>query len=144
MSLLILIALSSILFGGFLLLTAIETRTGSRLGEPLRKKLDRHIARLTFIATHIDWSAFIKHVARSTFDRVVHDSAHATLIAVRFMERVLTRTVRSMRERRAGIAATHTQSRQKASLRETLQGFRKTLTRVHVPGHKAKPTDDQK
>ncbi len=143
MSLLILITLACILFGGFLLLTALETRTGSRIGEPLRKKLDRQVARLTFIATHIDWSGFAKHVVRSTFERIVHDSAHATLIAVRFMERILTRTVRSMRERRAGIAATHTQSRQRASLRETLQGFRKTLKKVQVPRHKTRSSEEQ-
>jgi hypothetical protein len=122
-----------------LLLTAFEMRSGSRLAEPLRRKLDARIARLAFIAAHIDWSAFIKHVVRSTIDRVAHDSAHASLVMVRFVERVLTRAVRSLRERRVGLVATHTESRQKATLRETLQKFRKTLKKVHVPGHKRKP-----
>ncbi|MEK7100585.1 MAG: hypothetical protein AAB921_00610 [Patescibacteria group bacterium] len=138
MSLLILIAATLILFGGFLLLTAFETRSGSRVGETLRRKLDRHAVRLTFIATHIDWSAFVKHMVRTVFERIAHDSAHASLIAVRFVERVLTRTVRSLRERRVGIVATHTESRQKTTLRETLQGFRKTLKKVQIPRHKTK------
>ncbi len=133
MSLLILIGLASILFGGFLLLTAFEARAGSRLLEPVRRTLDRHIARLGFIATHIDWSAFIKHVVGTFVERAAHDIAHASLLFVRFVERLLTRTVRSLRERRVGIVATQTESRQRATLRETLQGFRKTLKKVHAP-----------
>lgn len=136
MSLLIFIAVASILFGSFLLLTAFENRAGARVLEPLRRRLDRWVTRLTFIATHVDWSAFIKHVVRTFMERAAHDVAHASLMLVRFVERMLTKAVRSLRERRVGIVATHTESRQRATLRETLQGFRKTLKKVQAPRHK--------
>ena len=125
MSLFILLGLTLILFGGFLLLTAIEAKYG-RMGAGVRGRMDRRVARAVFIAGHIDWGGFIKHVVRTGTERVAHDSAHAVLQATRFVERLLTKAVRSLRERRMGIVVPAA-SRQRVSLRETLRGFKKSL-----------------
>jgi hypothetical protein len=125
MSLLILVRSSLTLFGAFLLLTVFEAKYG-RVGGSLRGRWDRHVTRATFIAQHIDWGGFIKHVVQSFIERVAHDVAHTTLQATRFIERLLTRAVRSLRERRIGIVVP-VASRQRISLRETLRGFRKSL-----------------
>lgn len=132
MSLLILIGLSLALFGAFLLLTVLEARYG-RVGGAVRVRMDRRVARISYIVAHIDWGGFVKHLVRSGLDRVAHDSAHATLQAIRFAERLLTQAVRSLRERRIGVVQPSV-SRQQVSLRETLRKFRKTFARTKENG----------
>lgn len=127
MSLILLVGISLTLFGGFLLLTAIESRTG-RIGGTLRVRFDKLAHRLDFIIRHVDWSALTKHLLRTGFERVLHDIVHATLVAVRFVERTLTRTVRALRERRTGRVSAH--PRQRVSVRETLRKFRTSFKRV--------------
>lgn len=96
----ILIALSLILLGGFLLLVSFERGRGLRIMGAWRNTLDRKVARATFIARHVDWGAFVKHLASTASERVLHDAAHLVLRVVRSVERLLTRAVRSLRERR--------------------------------------------
>ncbi len=126
MPLLILLGLALILFGAFLLLTAVEAKYG-RVGGTVRSRMDRHVARAAFIAGHIDWGGFVKHVVQTSAERIAHDTAHTVLQATRAVERLLTQAVRSLRERRLGIAVPAA-SRQRVSLRETLRGFRKSFT----------------
>ncbi len=101
---LILIAVSLLLFGGFLLLTAVEKKRGLRVAGKIRNHLDARTSRTLFIVSHVDWSAFIKHLVVSVTERAAHDIAHAVLSVVRTLERLLTRAVKSLRERR-GISA---------------------------------------
>ncbi|MBP7741063.1 MAG: hypothetical protein KA104_00025 [Candidatus Pacebacteria bacterium] len=123
MLLIILVALSLTLFGGFLLLTAFETGRG-RVGGSVRTRFDKHAARVAFIISHVDWSAFVKHLIRASAERIAHDVAHTSLLVIRFLERMLTRLVRALRERRAGIVVTPV-PKKGLNLRETLQKFRK-------------------
>lgn len=132
MLLLIPIGLSLALFGAFLLLTVLEAKYG-RVGGAARARMDRRVARISYIVGHIDWGGFVKHLVRSGVERVAHDSAHATLQAIRFVERLLTRAVRSLRERRKGIVVPSV-SRQRVSLRETLRKFRRTFARTKEKG----------
>ncbi len=132
----IFIGTALILFGGFLLLTAYERRH-ARVFDAMRRKLDRVIFRLTFIVTHVDWSGFSKHMVRTSLERIAHDLAHGALQVVRFLERTLTRTVRFLRERRAGVITTHEDGAKRKTLRETVRGFRKSLVR------KGKTTDSK-
>ncbi len=134
MPFLILVVLSFTLFGAFLLLTVLEARYG-RVGVSVRAKLDKQVTRATFIVTHVDWSAFMKHVIQTGAERVVHDTAHGTLQAIRCIERILTRLVRSLRERRVGVRVAKS-SGQSRSLRETLRGIRMSF--IRVPGKKQK------
>ncbi len=127
MSLILLVGISLTLFGGFLLLTAIEARTG-RMGGSLRVRFDSFAHRIDFIIRHVDWSALTRHLVRTGIERVLHDLVHATLVAVRFVERTLTRAVRALRERRAGRVGVH--PRQRVSVRETLRKFRTSFKRV--------------
>jgi hypothetical protein len=97
---LILIGISLILFGGFITLTAFERGRGLRVAGVHRNKLDAKISRAAFIATHVDWGAFTRHLLGTVLERVLHDVAHFVLRIVRTTERLLTRTVRALRERR--------------------------------------------
>lgn len=121
-----------ILLGGFLVLTALERKRGARVFQSLRAKLDKQVGRVVFIITHVDWSAFIKHVVRTASERVAHDVVHGTLVAVRFLERLLTRAVRALRERQSGARTLPRESRQRLPIRETLQKFRKSLAQVQA------------
>ncbi len=125
MVLLILVSLSLTLFGGFLLVTAFESGRGRVAGET-RKKLDKYAARAWFIISHVDWSAFVKHLIRVSAERVAHDIAHTSLLIIRFLERLLTRAVRALRERRAGIAVSQKAPKTSLKLKEMLQKFRKS------------------
>lgn len=113
MTYLILIAVSLMLLGGFLMLAAFERSRGLRIAGDFRNRLDKRIARLSFIARHVDWGAFVKHLAGTIFERVLHDVAHAVLRVVRITERLLTRMVKSLRERR-GIGAPEEESEEEA------------------------------
>lgn len=97
---LILIAVSLILLGGFLMLTAFERGRGLRIAGAWRNRFDKQVARASFIMRHVDWGAFVKHLMETVTERVLHDVAHAVLRIVRRTERLLTRTVKSLRERR--------------------------------------------
>ncbi len=111
---LILIAASLILLGGFLLLVGFERKRGLRVAGVWRNKLDKKIGRAVFIAKHVDWGAFFKHLVGTLTERVLHDVAHVVLQLVRTTERVLTRTVKSLRERR-GISVSEEAGEEKAS-----------------------------
>ena len=97
---LILILGAILLFTGFLLLTAFERKRGLRIAGVFRNRLDAKVGRVTFIAAHVDWGAFAKHVTIAATQRAAHDIAHTVLVAVRTVERMLTRFVRYLRERR--------------------------------------------
>lgn len=96
----ILIGLSLILFGGFITLTAFERKRGLRVAGVYRNKLDTKVSRAAFVASHVDWGAFTRHLLGTVLERVLHDVAHFVLRFVRTTERLLTRTVKGLRERR--------------------------------------------
>jgi len=98
-----LILVSLALFIGFLALTRVESRRGSRYFAGARSSFDSQIDRLSFIADHVDFAAFVRDGLRAASARIVHDIVHVTLIIVRFTERMLTRAVRALREHRIRI-----------------------------------------
>jgi hypothetical protein len=104
---LISILVASLLFFGFLLLTAYERRRGTRLFAAARYRLDLRVARVQFLIAHIDWGAFTAHLTRTSLETVAHDAAHGTLVGVRAVERFLTHAVRSLRTRRDGALPPH-------------------------------------
>ncbi|HQU08025.1 MAG: hypothetical protein B7X04_03410 [Parcubacteria group bacterium 21-54-25] len=96
------------LFSGFLALTAYERNRRARFFESLRAQLDKHASRVALIIFHVDFAVLLRDSVRSTFERMVHDSAHAALRATRFFERWLSRIVYTLRKRFAAQrAATH-------------------------------------
>lgn len=97
---LVLIALSLVLLGGFLLLAVFERRRGSRVAGAWRNQLDRKVAQAAFVLSHVDWGAFLKHLVTTALERALHDVAHFFLRLTRATERFLTRAVKSLRERR--------------------------------------------
>lgn len=92
-------------FAGFLLLTLYEAKRGTRFFASARYRLDRKAGKLFFVAGHVDWGAFTAHLTRTTFTTVAHDLAHGSLVAVRAVERFLTRAVRTLRLRRDDAAS---------------------------------------
>lgn len=99
MSYLIAILGSLLLLSTFVLWTWFETTRGFRVLAGPRRKLDRKVAKASFIVTHIDWGAFFAHVGKTTAERIAHDLVHTTLLIVRATERILTRLIRNLRER---------------------------------------------
>ena len=130
---LVLIAISLMLFGGFLLLTAFERGRGMRVAGVPRNRLDAHVARISFVITHVDWPAFVRHLIGSTFSRAAHDITHTVLILVRSLERLLTHAVKSLRERRehpqAHANASGVFDRTMARVRQALLHARRARTR---------------
>lgn len=115
-----------VLFFGFLGLTALESRRGARVLAPLRSTLDAKMARVENALQHVDFSAFLWHLARDVGSRIVHDVAHVILIIVRSLERGLTRIVRYLR------STVHTAPRvegRRSAFVETITYFKKTLRR---------------
>ncbi len=100
MTYLISILVSLALFAGFLVLTLFEKKRGLRVAGELRNKLDAKVSRVLFVLSHVDWGAFLKHLVVTGTQRIAHDVAHATLLVVRTVERLLTRAVKYLRERR--------------------------------------------
>ena len=97
---LILIGVTAALLGGFLLLAALERGREVRVLGAWRSALDKKVSRAAFVATHVDWGAFARHLAGTATERVLHDIAHSILQMVRMTERLLTRAVKNLRERR--------------------------------------------
>ncbi|MBU0750227.1 hypothetical protein KKH15_01795 [Patescibacteria group bacterium] len=128
MAYLIAILVSILLLAGFLLLTAYERSHARKIFPKLRAGLDRKVGRGTFVLKHVDWSAFLRHLVQAVVARVVHDVAQVTLVAVRVIERLLTRVVRTIREQTGKTPPTPRTD----GLRATLIYFRKNLrTRFH-------------
>lgn len=86
--------------GGFLILVMVERRAGVRMLASWRRALDVRARRAAFILAHVDWAAFSQHLVRTAIERVLHDTAHSILRLVRTIERILTRAVKRLRERR--------------------------------------------
>lgn len=97
---LISILIATLVFFGFLLLTYYESRRGVRFFATARYRLDKRAARAQFLFEHVDWGAFTAHLTKTSLNTVAHDIAHVTLIAVRAVERFLTRAVSALRRNR--------------------------------------------
>lgn len=110
MTYIILIIVSLVLLGGFLLLARFEQKRGLRVAGAYRNRLDAKVSRATFILTHVDWGAFVRHLAGTALERVLHDIAHSILRIVRTAERLLTRAVKGLRERRGIVAPLDTEA----------------------------------
>ncbi|MDB5189385.1 MAG: hypothetical protein JWL82_342 [Parcubacteria group bacterium] len=134
MSYLIFVAASGILLVSFLLATWLETRQGVRLFARPRRKLDKQVARVSYVVMHIDWAAFFAHVVQSAAERIAHDVVHTTLLIVRATERTLTRVIRSLRERVA-ISAPDEKPVEGSQLIATIVRFRKNLRREKKEGN---------
>jgi len=119
---LIAILIASILLVGFLTLTAFEASRGIRVMGGMRRRLDRKVGQAGFILAHVDLGAFVRDSVRAMLERVLHDLAHASLIVVRFIERILTRFVRQLRGR-----AEEAPVRPRRSFREAVQHVRSTV-----------------
>ena len=97
MTYVIAILASVLLLAAFLVLTAYESRRGTRLFEVERAKFDRLIGQFWFLLTHVDFAAFLKEETQRWSTRFGHYVAHLALQSVRAVERLLTRAVKALR-----------------------------------------------
>lgn len=97
---LILVLSSVVLFSGFLLLTRLEERRGIRYFSNARHALDVQVSTIHARVRTTDFGESIALFLRRTGHKVLHDVAHISLLAVRWVERTLTRAVRSLRAKR--------------------------------------------
>jgi hypothetical protein len=130
------------LLAAFVLLTLVEARSGVRVLAQSRERFDAHVERAGFVLRHVDWGAFINDVLRTFFERALHDIAHGTLIAVRFIERVLTRVVRYLRMRRERLLPQATFEPKTSRISETITYLKRTLRRTrrapkNLPGQES-------
>lgn len=133
---LILIGLSLILLGGFLALTAFERGRGLRVAGVYRNKLDAKVSRAAFIAAHVDWGAFTRHLLGTVLERVLHDVAHFILRIVRTTERLLTRAVKALRERRGITAPLETEAEDQTMIKTGLARVRTALRNARAASRK--------
>lgn len=90
-----------LLLTAFIALVVVEEKRGKRLLLPGRRyNLDLKASRAAFVIRHVDWGAFLNDIVRTSVERLAHDIAHTTLMAVRAAERQLTGFVRTLRARR--------------------------------------------
>lgn len=94
-----------------------ERQQAHRFFEPVRARFDAFIARMEFIAAHVDLGAFLKEEIRHAVTNLGHATVHLSLQIVRSVERFLTRLVRHLRTRR-----------EEEVPRETAREFVKTLS----------------
>lgn len=106
------------LLAGFLILSWYETQRGVRVLASSRARLDRSIARIEFILTHVDFAMFLRDELRRLLESAGHRVAQLSLELVRAVERLLTRLVRHFRTRSAADQAP----------RESVREFVKTLS----------------
>jgi len=122
------ILVSFLLLGGFLALTRYETAHGVRFLGGARSRFDAQVEKAAFVVRHVDWSAVLAHLVRTATARIVHDLAHATLIVVRIVERVLTRVVKYLRTRRQQAAVVS--DRKKFDMRASFAQLRQSLRKA--------------
>lgn len=133
MAYLIFIISTIVLLGGFIGLVAYETQHSVRLFAHARTRLDLLITRIEFIRAHVDLKAFLREETSRIVQRVVHDAVHASLRAVRAIERLLTRLIRSLRaEQRTITAVPRGQVREFVRTLSDFKGHLET-TRPNVP-----------
>lgn len=80
----------------------------------------------------------MKHQLQTTLEKILHDVAHAILMVIRFLERWLTRAVRTLREKRSKPEA-H-EPRQGVSVRAILQKLQKG---AHLPWNKKRGVPEE-
>ena len=102
---------------GFFAFVGYEERRGVRIFAGVRTRFDQNIGRIEFILAHVDFAAFFFDEMRRLASRLAHGAAHFSLLAVRAVERLLTRTVRHFR----------TQPVANAVPRESTRGYVKAL-----------------
>ena len=121
----ILILVAALLFSGFILLTVREARQGSRMLFPdSRAALDAAASRFLLVVTHEDFGSYARHAVMTIVGRIAHDIAHGFLVAVRATERLLTRLVRYLRNRKT---PPFTESRASSTFVRHISEFKQSL-----------------
>ena len=100
------------LLAGFFALLSREAKRGMRMFANGRARIDEAVTRVTFVLSHVDFATFVRDLATSMMHRIAHDVAHFSLLAVRVVERLLTRLVRYLRIRHANEAVPNESARE--------------------------------
>jgi beta-lactamase regulating signal transducer with metallopeptidase domain len=107
---LIAISASLVLFFGFVGLTALEKKRGTRLLSSSREKLDRVATRTAHTLASVDPLDLLVRGARVVFAHVIHDIANVLWAVARMLERTLAGVVYRLRHLRKSDERTETNS----------------------------------
>jgi hypothetical protein len=127
---LILVTTSILLLAGFVFVTQYEAAQGVRFFAARREALDSFVEQAHFVLTHVDFGAFVLEETKHVSTIIGHTIVTLTLRAVRAVERLLTRMVRSLRMRTETTEPPHESAREFV---KTLSDFKETL-KTSYPG----------
>ena len=127
---LIFILISFSLLAGFVMLTEHEAKRGTRLYAAERSRLDGQVERIEFILAHIDIGEVLYNEARHLMSRIGHDIVHFSLVAVRAVERGLTRVIRHQHAKKETDAVPVESTREFV---KTLSDFKEHLEATRPP-----------
>jgi hypothetical protein len=128
---LIFLLVSLALLIGFLSLTNWESKRGLRFFATLRTELDRRVEEALFIFNHVDFNSYLRDEARALAIHFGHYVAHLTLQGVRFIERLLTQTVRQLRAKVASETVAPKETTR--PFVQALSGFKEELKATRPP-----------
>ncbi len=115
---LIFILVSLAILVGFFIVTVYEMRSGMRFFEAERVRFDSAVARTQFVIENVNLGEFARDEVHHLIGRIGHAVVYVSLLAVRSIERLLTRIVRHLR----------TKPTIDTAPRETAREFVKTLS----------------
>lgn len=115
----------------------VERRAGVRMLASWRRALDVRARRAAFILAHVDWAAFSQHLVRTAIERVLHDTAHSILRLVRTIERILTRAVKRLRERR-GLAELPEEESKTSRIPVVTRAWQRTMRTVRTAARRTR------
>jgi len=132
MGYLIFILVTFLLLVCFFVLSDFETKRGIRLFASRRTRLDENVGQIEFILKNVNVSAFLKEEMLRVTHLIAHTIVHLSLLAVRAIERLLTRLVRYLRTRRAIDTVPRENAREFVRTLSDFKGHLET-TRPEVP-----------
>lgn len=125
---LIFILITLAFLAGFLALANREAHSGVRLYADYRSRFDKDVERIEFILAHIDLGAFLHGEIRHLASRIGHNVVHFSLLAVRAVERLLTRVIRHQHAKKEVDAIPVESAREYV---KTLSEFKEQLDATH-------------
>ena len=123
MGYLIAVIISVTLLVLFLLLTAREAHTGTRLFGNVRSALDERLRDTAFFVRQINLALILAHAVRSFLEHLAHEVVQVVLAGVHALERLLIRTIHTLQRRKESVKTLHAETH----LEEVVTTIKRTL-----------------
>ncbi len=103
MTALFLVGIPLLLLGSFVALTRYETESGVRVWAERRMRFDLGVERWSAFLANVDFVALFRDGVSFALHHAGHALTHASLVVVRWVERLLTRLIRFFHAREAAL-----------------------------------------